>query len=69
MTRKELIDSGISIEELINNDSLKCWDCIYNDNCEEVNPECIANCIYDNKVVHFKDCETEQYKQKVKNND
>lgn len=35
---------------------LNCWDCKYDCNCEEVNTECKANCIYNNEVYHYKDC-------------
>lgn len=35
---------------------LNCWDCKYDCNCEDVNTECKANCIYNNEVYHYKDC-------------
>lgn len=36
---------------------LKCTNCIYNENCEEVNDRCVANYIYDDEVVHIKEME------------
>lgn len=32
---------------------LECWDCIHCDNCEEINHHCVANYIYEGKVVHL----------------
>lgn len=32
---------------------LACWDCIHCDDCEEVNPRCVANYIHEGKVVHL----------------
>ena len=50
----------------IRENSLRCWNCIYNDNCEEVNDNCVANKILDDKVVHLKQCETKNYKERYK---
>ena len=36
---------------------LKCINCIYNENCEEINENCVANYIYDDEVVHIKEME------------
>ena len=36
---------------------LMCIDCIYNENCEDVNDRCVANYIYNDDIVHIKDME------------
>lgn len=36
---------------------LSCIDCIYNNNCEEVNDRCVANYVYEEEVVHLKNME------------
>lgn len=36
---------------------LKCINCIYNENCNEINENCVANYIYDDEVVHIKEME------------
>ena len=36
---------------------LRCIDCIYNSNCEDVNDRCVANYVYEGEVVHIKNME------------
>ena len=44
---------------------LKCIDCIYNSNCEEVNDRCVANYIYEGEVAHIKNMEVPDYDRNV----
>ena len=36
---------------------LRCIDCIYCSNCEDVNDRCVANYVYEGEVVHIKNIE------------
>jgi hypothetical protein len=36
---------------------LKCVECIYNSNCEEINDRCVANDVLDGEEVHIKKME------------
>lgn len=43
---------------------LKCDDCIYNDNCDTMWGQCVANSLRDCGVVHYVVCENKVNKNK-----
>lgn len=47
----------------IRNGRLQCHVCVHWKNCSEVNTECVANFIYDNKVVHLVEKERKEEKK------
>lgn len=54
--RKQNINREYPLPNDLNIGQLSCSDCKYNYTCENVNEDCAANCVFNNKICHYKNC-------------
>ena len=58
---------SLNIYNKVGENSLRCWNCIHNEDCEEKFNDCVANYVLNDKVVHDKTCETQKYRERYEN--